>query len=341
MKNLQAIDIQKQYKTVMQILKVAEHNLRTSSTLSKNIDTSKSHLNKFFYGSSDMDVNKVIEKKLEDISYRKDAVKTAHMVFSASSDWFDNATTEQLALWEEKTMNYVKDTFGEQNIVYAVVHYDEQTPHIHVCAVPIVDKKLNFKKMFNGKKGLADNFHTKYNSYVKELGIERGERFSKAKRIDIKEYTARLNQSQLELEQRIDKFNDDFEKVKSNPNKMASLFDWVVKEVMPTVQKLKDKIRQKNKELEVKHSKIENLMELIQPLADYFDKDMPSKTDINTLLSDFQTYKHTNTLNHSKNIAKMLKTNRTPEPTELDCDSNKAANSSNLDTLAPTIKPKI
>jgi hypothetical protein len=287
-----------------------------------------------------MDVNKDIEEKLEGIAYRKDAVKTAHMEFSVSSDWFDNATPEQIALWEQKTLDYVKDMFGEKNIVYAVTHYDEQTPHMHICAVPLVDNKLNFKKLFNGKKGIANNFHTKYNEYVKELGIERGERFSKAKRTSIKEYTARLKQSQQELEERIDKFVNYVEEVKAEPKKVGKLFGWVKNTLMPTVQSLKDKIRIKDKELIAKQRKIERFEELLKPICDYLQTETPSKTDINTLLSDLQTFKHTNTLEHKKNIANVLKMNRTPDPTELDCDSNKAANSSNPNAVAPTIKPK-
>jgi hypothetical protein len=338
MKNLQAIDIQKQYKTDIQITKVANHNLRVGRT-PDNVDPSKSHLNKIFYGSWTMDVNKVIEEKLEGVSYRKDAVKTAHMEFSVSSQWFDQATPEQIALWEQNTLNYVKDMFGEQNIVYAVTHYDEETPHMHICAVPLVDNKLNFKKLFNGKKGIANNFHTKYNEYVKELGIERGERFSKAKRTDIKAYTARLKQSQLELEQRIDKFVNYVDVVKQDPTKMGKLFGWVKNTLMPTIQTMKDKIRTKDKELVTKQKKIQRFEELLKPICDYLQTETPSKTDINTLLSDLQTFKHTNTLEHSKNIANVLKMNRAPEPKELDCDSNKAANSS-TSIPAPTIKPK-
>ena len=338
MKNLQAIDIQKQYKTDIQIAKVAGHNLRVGRT-PDNVDATKSHLNKIFYGSWSMNVNRVIEEKLEGVSYRKDAVKTAHMEFSVSGEWFDQATPEQIALWEQNTLNYVKDTFGEQNIVYAVAHYDEQTPHMHVCAVPLVDNKLNFKKLFNGKKGLANNFHTKYNEYVKELGIVRGERFSKAKRTDIKEYTARLKQSQLELEQRIDKFVNYIDIVKAEPSKVGKLFGWVKNTLMPTIQTMKDKIRTKDKELLAKQRKIEKYEELLKPICDNLQTETPSKTAINTLLSDLQTFKHTNTLEHSKNIANVLKMNRTPDPTELDCDSNKAAISS-TSIPAPTIKPK-
>lgn len=339
MKNTQAIDIQKKNKTAIQIAKIAEHNLRQGRT-PDNVDSSLSHNNKIFFGSWDMNVNEKIDEILEDITYRKDAVKTAHMEFSVSGEWFDQATPEQIALWEQKTLNYVKDMFGEQNIVYAVTHYDEQTPHMHICAVPLVDGKLNFKKLFNGKKGIANNFHTKYNEYVKDLGIERGERFSKAKRTDIKEYTARLKQSQLELEQRIDKFVNYVEEVKAEPKKMGKLFGWVKNTLMPTVQSLKDKIRTKDKELIAKQRKIERFEELVKPICDYLQTETPSKTDINTLLSDLQTFKHTNTLNHSKNIANVLKMNRTPDPTELDCDSNQVA-ISNTSIPAPATKPKI
>lgn len=335
MKNLQAIDYQKKYKTDRQLREVAKHNLRQGA-LPKNCDPTKTHLNKILVGSASMNINKELDKKLEGVKYRKDAVKTAHMVFSASPEWFDSASKETKALWEEKTLQYVKDTFGEQNILYATVHYDETTPHIHICAVPLVDNKLNIRKIFDGKKGLAENFHTKYNSYVKDLGLERGERYSKANSEDIKQYTERLRQSQQELEERIEKFVNYVEEVKAEPSKVGKLFGWVKNTLMPTVQSLKDKIRTKDKELIAKQRKIERFEELLKPICDYLETQTPSKTDINTLLSDLQTFKHTNTLEHKNNVANVLKTTRTPDPKELDCDSKKT---SGFLKSAPTIKP--
>lgn len=40
--------------------------------------------------------------------------------------------------WAEASIGWAKQTFGEDNVVGAHLHMDEQTPHLHVTVVPIV-----------------------------------------------------------------------------------------------------------------------------------------------------------------------------------------------------------
>ncbi|HBY15598.1 MAG TPA: hypothetical protein DEG90_00535, partial [Porphyromonadaceae bacterium] len=40
--------------------------------------------------------------------------------------------------WAESSVRWAKKTFGEENVVGAHLHMDEQTPHLHVTVVPIV-----------------------------------------------------------------------------------------------------------------------------------------------------------------------------------------------------------
>ncbi|PVE91570.1 plasmid recombination protein, partial [Priestia megaterium] len=67
--------------------------------------------------------------------------------------------------------------YGQQNILYAVVHNDEATPHMHVGFVPITDdRRLAAKEYFHGKtkiRRIQDDFH----NYMNKRGydIERGE----------------------------------------------------------------------------------------------------------------------------------------------------------------------
>jgi hypothetical protein len=45
---------------------------------------------------------------------------------------------KQLNNWCNDNLNWLKETFGEENLVSAVLHMDEKTPHIHATIVPIV-----------------------------------------------------------------------------------------------------------------------------------------------------------------------------------------------------------
>lgn len=48
--------------------------------------------------------------------------------------------------WCNDNLRYLADTFGRENIVSAVLHMDEQTPHIHATLVPIVKGERKRKK---------------------------------------------------------------------------------------------------------------------------------------------------------------------------------------------------
>jgi len=48
--------------------------------------------------------------------------------------------------WCNDNLKYLADTFGKENIVSAVLHMDEQTPHIHATLVPIVEGERKRKK---------------------------------------------------------------------------------------------------------------------------------------------------------------------------------------------------
>ena len=82
---------------------------------------------------------------------RKNAVKTVNLVFSASPDLFKDRSKAQK--WEDATWEFIKKEFGEQNIVYCVLHKDEKTPHFQVSIVPIdLSGKLNASHWFDGRK---------------------------------------------------------------------------------------------------------------------------------------------------------------------------------------------
>jgi flagellar hook-basal body complex protein FliE len=303
-KSYQAIDYQKKYKTNEQIRRVAAHNLRKGK-LPKNCDPELTHLNKYLVGSKTMDVVKQLDTMLDGVKYRKDAVRTAHMVFSASPEWFDTSTEETRALWEERTMEYVKDTFGEQNILYATVHYDEKTPHIHICAVPLVDNKLNMKAIFNGKQGLADNFHTKYNEYVKDLGLERGVAFSKANRTEIDEYEKMLKNALELVNASQDKFNETFEKALDSRDNLTKFVDTVKKKLLPAFEIFKNKIREKDKVIknyEKYEDRVNAILEPLKEVVGGWSGELPELEQIEQFVSDFKALKYGNKFNALNNL---------------------------------------
>ena len=57
----------------------------------------------------------------------------------------------------------MKERIGEENIISAVVHMDEKTPHLHLCFVPLTkDKRLSAKEILGNKKAMIqwqDDFY--------------------------------------------------------------------------------------------------------------------------------------------------------------------------------------
>ena len=124
--------------------------------------------------------------------------------------------------WAEASVGWAKQTFGEDNVVGAHLHMDEQTPHLHVTVVPIVTTERKRKasearatkryrtKPKNGPRLSADDIMTRENltrfqdTYAEAMarfGLERGIRGSEARHVDQHEYYRQCQIKKKDLEQ--------------------------------------------------------------------------------------------------------------------------------------------
>jgi hypothetical protein len=60
------------------------------------------------------------------------------MLSGTPEDMLRIQATGKLKEWCEDNIKWLQDTFGKENVVSAVLHLDEKTPHIHATVVPIV-----------------------------------------------------------------------------------------------------------------------------------------------------------------------------------------------------------
>ncbi|MCM2979186.1 plasmid recombination protein, partial [Priestia aryabhattai] len=96
---------------------------------------------------------------------------------SASPEYMHAMSPDEQRKYFEASLDHIAGKYGQQNILYAVVHNDEATPHMHVGFVPITDdRRLAAKEYFHGKtkiRRIQDDFH----NYMNKRGydIERGE----------------------------------------------------------------------------------------------------------------------------------------------------------------------
>ena len=182
----------------------------------KNADASRTHLNRELIKFPDG-----VENRTQAIQHRLDTagltrkignnqVRAIRVLLTGTHEDMERITQEgRLDKWCEDNLRYLSDTFGRENIVSAVLHMDEQTPHIHATLVPIVReerkrkkkeqqvKKRYRKKPTDAARLCADDIMTrlKLKSYqdtyavaMAKYGLQRGIDGSKARHKSTQQY---------------------------------------------------------------------------------------------------------------------------------------------------------
>ena len=148
------------------------------------------------------------------------------------------ANVGRLDNWIDANLKWLKDTFGEENLVSCVLHMDEKTPHLHATIVPIVTgerirRKREGEKKYETKSGprlSADDvmrrtkLHEYQNSYaaaMKPFGLQRGIVGSTAKHQANSEY---YRQRVIQYEEDIARLQADVEKAQEDRNTILAWF---------------------------------------------------------------------------------------------------------------------
>lgn len=220
----------------------------------KNADESRTHLNRELIRFSDGVKNRTeaIQHRLDTAGLNrkigKNQVRAIRVLLTGSPQ--DMKRIEQngrLDEWCDDNLKWLRDTYGKENIVSAVLHMDETTPHIHATMIPIVKgerrkakaeqeqttgKKKYRKKNPENTRLCADDVMSRVklkeyqNSYAESMqcfGLERGIEGSEAKHISTSQYYRDLlNQSNSVQEnltallQRKEQAEKELSQIKSN-----------------------------------------------------------------------------------------------------------------------------
>ncbi|PSA88743.1 plasmid recombination protein [Bacillus atrophaeus] len=180
-----------------------KHNQREfQKSKNENIDRERTHLNYDLVNEKPISYSKAIHEKIEGRVKRKvraDAVLVSEFLITASPDYMNGLSDAEQRRYFETAVDHLKEKYSAENMLYATVHMDEATPHMHVGIVPITeDGRLSAKDFFNGKlkmKAIQDDFHR----HMVENGFDlvRGEP-SEKKHENVHQY--KINQRQAELE---------------------------------------------------------------------------------------------------------------------------------------------
>lgn len=118
---------------------------------------------------------------------RKDAVLMCSFVVGSDREFFKSLSVQEQEKFFADCTRFFSDRYGEEDIISAVVHMDETTPHLHLNLIPIADGRLCAKQLFD-RKALQD-LQTDFHAVVgKKWNLQRGREGSTAKHLDTMSY---------------------------------------------------------------------------------------------------------------------------------------------------------
>ncbi|WP_344694297.1 MobV family relaxase, partial [Ligilactobacillus murinus] len=170
------------------------HNERkTKNHSNKDIDVSKKNLNLDLVtetGSYQKRVSdRIMRNRKSDRKVRKDAVVLAEWIVSASPEIFEKMNENDVKKYFTWSLKYFGEKFGSENVVYAKVHFDETTPHMHLGIVPLTsDGRLSAKNVFN--RSALRSVQSELPVFLKDKGfdVKRGRKDETRKKLTVPEY---------------------------------------------------------------------------------------------------------------------------------------------------------
>lgn len=165
---------------------MARHALRETSVA--HADPARKSENMVLGSKTAADVMRAIEKRLPE-NRRSNAVPAIELFVGASPEAMTKMSKRDQDSYFKRALEWIGERFGgKQNIVMAAIHRDEATPHMQVLLVPLLDGKLNARKLV-GNRGDMQQMQTEFAEQVgKPSGLRRGEKGSKAKHTSVRAF---------------------------------------------------------------------------------------------------------------------------------------------------------
>lgn len=251
------------------------HSNRTAKTpknkLPSNVDPSRVGANKIILGSEN--VKEDVMAYLEGVKIYKNSVIAREIVLSAGNGFWNKLSDDDRKAWIEINEKFLKQYFGD-NCVYAILHMDETTPHIHALIVPVIVNgkgipTLNNSFYFDGKDKLSSWQDVYTDAMAKRFPgmFKRGIRGSRATHVDLKTYYKLIK--------------EDLKKMESEVILAHAKENFINKK---KVEELEDTIKDKDKIIELTNDILKKNRELkdTKKLYEYVIKNLVDKYEIPT-----------------------------------------------------------
>jgi len=165
------------------------------------------------------------------LSPRKDAVVMNSFVLGSDKTFFDGLSRVEQYNFFSDCYKFFTERYGEENIIAAVVHNDESTPHMHFNLMPITpDGRLCSKQLFD-KPQLQQLQTDFYETVGKRWRLQRGKEGSQKKHLSTAEFKAKKIIEQAEaVREENQVYADALEEAKSGeiPRKRGRLQEQVI-----------------------------------------------------------------------------------------------------------------
>ncbi len=283
------------------------------------------HNKEFIKEAREIGRSAAIEKRLDAVRHQKDAdgneyerkirkgqICCIEIRLSASVEGMAEIIEQgRLMEWCRESIKWAQKEHGKENIVSAVLHMDEETPHLHVSLVPVVSgeskkqrttKKRAAKDKENAEKNgeeapkkkrrykkkatvetlrlCADDVmtqwdltrrHTEYAVAMAPFGLERGEEGSPAKHKDLAQYY----KEQYELQRgRLDELLKELagqEDLVKEKNREILKKDSQIREQEKELNETRSELTEKKNEIARQQQQLDKLLPLIVKAQDRLD----------------------------------------------------------------------
>lgn len=167
-----------------------ERNEHYKSKVNPQIDSLRTHNNYHIIGREETYLS-YIDKRIEELAQKRkikdDAVLINSFILGSDGEFFSALSKERQEEFFRDCTTFFAERYGEENIISAVVHVDETTPHLHLNLMPVLNGRLCSKQLFDrtALRRLQSDFHEQVGA---KWGLQRGKIGSTAEHLETTAY---------------------------------------------------------------------------------------------------------------------------------------------------------
>lgn len=260
---------------------IQKHNQRQfSNSINKDIDFTRTNLNYDLVNEKKIRYESTINEKIQERVKRKvraNSVVLSEFLVTASPEYMERLEPGEQKRYFEASLDFLKERYGVENTIYANVHMDEKTPHMHVGIIPITeDGRLSAKDIYtkNELKGLQDAFAKRLQA--SGFDIDRGEpgdskNAEKVKNMPINEFKKKkdlekeIQQLEVIKNENQEKLKEQFNTFQSRKNELHYMSETVIslQEKVTSLEETKknneEKLKKQFDEFQIQREKIKEM----------------------------------------------------------------------------------